>query len=139
MINQKGVTLLELLATLVIFGIFSTIIWAFLFQTMKTNEVEISKNQIQQEANIILKALDEVHRKSSEYTIDYNSDEIIIRPINSSPIVFTNSQIEYNLSPLMSGESISPNTEQLNVTLVLKSKTNENVYTTIKSTFVRLK
>lgn len=139
MTNQKGVTLVELLATLVIFGIFSTIIWAFLFQTVKTNEVEISKNQLQQEANIILNALDEVHRKSSEYTIDYNSDEIIIKPTNSSPIVFSNSQIDYNLFPLVSGKSISPNTDQLNITLVLKSKTNENVNTKLKSTFVRLK
>lgn len=139
MINQKGVTLVELLATLVIFGIFSTIIWAFLFQTAKTNEVEISKNQLQQEANIIINAFDEVHRKSSIYTIDYNSDEIIIKPTNSSPIVFSNSQIDYNLFPLVSGKSISPNTDQLNITLVLKSKTNENVNTTLKSTFNRLK
>lgn len=139
MINQKGVTLVELLATLVIFGIFSTIIWAFLFQTMKTNEVEISKNQIQQEANIILNALDEVHRKSSEYTIDYNDDEIIITAKNSSQIVFSNPQIDYNLFPLVSGKSISPKTDQLKITLVLKSKTNKNVNTTLKSTFNRLK
>ena len=139
MTDQKGVTLVELLATLVIFGIFSTIIWAFLFQTMQTNEVEISKNQIQQEANIILNALDEVHRKSSEYTIDYNNNGIIIKPMGSSEIVFSNPQIDYKLLPLESGKSIYPKTDQLNITLVLKSKTNGNVNTTLKSTFNRLK
>jgi len=147
MINQKGVTLVELLATLVIFGIFSTIIWAFLFQTVKTNEVEISKNQLQQEANIILNALDEVHRNSSEYTIDYNSDEIIIKPTNLSPIVFSNSQIDYSLIiqinhkelPNASKITVYPSSKQLNISLVLKSKKNENVNTTLKSTFHRLK
>ena len=139
MTNQKGVTLVELLATLVIFGIFSSIIWAFLFQTIKINEVELSKNQLQQEANIIINALDEVHRKSSEYTIEYNSNEIIITDKNSSQIVFSNPQIDYNLYPLQSGKTISPKTDQLNITLVLKSKSNKNVNTTLKSTFKRLK
>lgn len=139
MINQKGVTLVELLATIVIFGIFSTIIWAFLSQTMKTNEVEISKNQIQQEANIILNALDEVHRKSSEYTIDFNNNGIIIKPVGSSQIVFSNPQIDYKLLPLESGKPIHPKTDQVTITLVLKSKKNENVKTTLKSTFNRLK
>lgn len=139
MINQKGVTLVELLATLVISGIFATIIWTFLFQTMKTNEVEISKNQLQQEANIILNALDEVHRKSAEYKIDYSNDEIIITGTNSSQMVFSNPQIDYHLLPIESGKIISPVNEQLTMTLVLKSKTNKNVNITLKSTFNRLK
>lgn len=103
MINQKGVTLVELLATLVISGIFATIIWTFLFQTMKTNEVEISKNQLQQEANIILNALNEVHRKSDEYKIDYSNDEIIITGTNSSQMVFSNPQIDYHYCRLSPG------------------------------------
>ena len=139
MINQKGVTLVELLATLVISGIFATIIWTFLFQTLKTNEVEISKNQLQQEANIILNALDEVHRRSAEYKIDYSNDEIIITGTNSSQMVFSNPQIDYHLLPIESGKIITPVHEQLTMTLVLKSKTNKNVNITLKSTFNRLK
>ncbi len=137
--NQKGVTLIELLATLVIFGIFSTIIWAFVMQAFQTNEVEISKNQLQQEATILLNAIDEVHRKSTSYTIDFNSNEVIITPHNSDQISFSNPSIHYDASPFISGETITPKSQNLTFNLVLKSKANENIKTSIKSTFKRLK
>jgi len=137
--NQKGVTLIELLATLVIFGIFSTIIWAFVMQTFKTNDVEVSKNQLQQESTIILNAIDEIHRKSTSYKIDFNRNEIIITPNHSGQIAFNNPNIIYNLSPLITGITITPKTQNLQLNLVLTSKENENITTNVKSTFKRLK
>lgn len=137
--NQKGVTLIELLATLVIFGIFSTIIWTFVMQTFKTNDVEVSKNQLQQESTIILNAIDEIHRKSTSYKIDFNRNEIIITPNHSGQIVFDNPNIIYDLSPLTTGITITPKTQNLQLNLVLTSKENEHITTNVKSTFKRLK
>ncbi|MFX3674581.1 MAG: type II secretion system protein [Paenisporosarcina sp.] len=137
--NQKGVTLIELLATIVIFGIFSTIIWAFVLQTFKTNDVEISKNQLQQESNTILNAIEEIHRKSDSYKIDFNRNEIIITPNNSTQIAFTNPSIIYDLSPLNTGVTITPKSQNLQLNLVLTSKDNENISTNVTSTFKRLK
>lgn len=137
--NQKGVTLIELLATLVIFGIFSTIIWAFMMQTFRTNEVEISKNQLQQEATLIINAIDEVHRNSISYSIKFDSNEIIIIPQNSDKISFSNPNIIYDITPLLSRETVTPKTQNLTFNLVLISKANESIKTSIKTTFKRLK
>lgn len=137
--NQKGVTLIELLATLVIFGIFSTIIWAFMMQTFQTNEIEISKNQLQQEATIIINAIDEVHRNSISYTIEFDSNGITINPHNSDEISFSNPNIHYDISPLLSGETVTPKKQNLTFNLVLKSKANESIKTTIRTAFKRLK
>jgi len=137
--NQKGVTLIELLATLVIFGIFSSIILAFVMHTFKTNDVEVSKNQLQQESTIILNTIDEIHRKSTSYTIVFYSNEIIITPNNSDQIAFNNPHIIYDLSPFITGTTITPKTQNLQLDLVLTSKENENITINVKSTFKRLK
>ena len=67
--NEKGLTLLEVLVTLVIVSFIGIIIWSVFNSGIKYSNNEISKNQMQQEANIILTTLTKIHQKATSYSI----------------------------------------------------------------------
>ena len=142
--NEKGVTLLELLAALVIFGIFSTILWAFFFQSFQANNTEITKNSLQQEANLIINTLQEVHRKSESYLIvidaDYKSLEIT--PDSEVGFLFNKSGVLYDITStntFESGDRIYPNNLDFPMTLILTSSDNNNLQIKIQTVFSKIK
>ena len=69
-INQRGITLIELLATLAILSIVSILIWSIFFQGTNYSNKAMTKNQMQQEANIIITNLTKIHQTSDSYDID---------------------------------------------------------------------
>ncbi|SEM33435.1 prepilin-type N-terminal cleavage/methylation domain-containing protein [Mesobacillus persicus] len=72
--NQRGISLVEVLATLVILSIIGGTIWSIFFQGHSYSQNAISKNAMQQEANIILTSLKNVHQTNDKYTISTISD-----------------------------------------------------------------
>ncbi|MGH2318269.1 PilW family protein [Planococcus sp. SE5232] len=66
-LNQKGVTLVELLAGLVLVSIIASIAWTTLSIAFKHSAVETSKTQLQQEANLVVTKLTNKHRKNDYY------------------------------------------------------------------------
>lgn len=141
--NEKGVTLIELLATLVIFGIFSVIIWGFLFQTSKINHVEMTKQSLQQEANLIVTTFNEVHRKSGIYEIHISNDltdnSIEIITSNGENYIFNKPDVHYALKPIFTTLQIKPQDDNFELDLTLTSIENAHITTSIKTTFTRLK
>ncbi len=71
--NEKGLTLLEVLVTLVILSFIGVLIWSVFNSGIKFSNKEISKNQMQQEANIILTTLTKIHQTATSYSINSNA------------------------------------------------------------------
>ncbi|SER85751.1 prepilin-type N-terminal cleavage/methylation domain-containing protein [Psychrobacillus sp. OK032] len=133
--NERGFTLLELLSTLVLFSIFAVIIWSFFFQSIKFNDVEISKNQLQQEANLIVNTIQQVHTTSSKYTISTNTSETSLTISNNqTEITFDKNNVQYNLY----GSEILPNGDY-HLFLTLTSTQNSSVNFITETTFSKLR
>jgi len=142
--NEKGVTLIELLAAITIFGIFSTIIWAFFFQSFQANNVEMTKNSLQQEANLIINTLQEVHRNSESYLIQIDADfkSLEITPDSEASYLFNKSGVLYEISStnsFESGDRIYPNNFDFPITLILTSSENNNLLIKIQTVFSKIK
>lgn len=74
--NEKGMTLVELLAALTLLSIVSILIWTTFSISVKYNRNEASKLQLQQEANRIITEIQQTHRQCHRYTIHVKADEI---------------------------------------------------------------
>jgi prepilin-type N-terminal cleavage/methylation domain-containing protein len=72
--NEKGLTLIELLATIVILAIVGSIIFGVLLNIQKNYQDQTSQNQLGQEANYIIAIIRNYHQKGSAYTITYDAN-----------------------------------------------------------------
>lgn len=133
--NERGVTLLELLATLALFSIFAVIIWSFFFHSIKFNDIEISKNHLQQEANLIVNTLQQVHTKSTGYKISTNtSNSSLTIENNQTVITFDKKNVQYSIE----GSEILPNGDY-HLFLTLTSAQNSSVRFQTETTFSKLR
>ncbi|WP_404329435.1 type II secretion system protein J [Mesobacillus maritimus] len=83
--NQRGVTLTELLVTLAILSFAGILIWSIFFQGYKFSETATTKNRLNQEANIVIANLTNIHQTSEYYKI-YNTTpcEIYVEITNTA-------------------------------------------------------
>jgi len=138
--NEKGITLVELLAALALLGVISVLIWNLFFQATNFNERAITKNQLQQEANLIVHTIQQIHTKSTITSItsgtNTNANEsLTIYYNNTKPEIFYNQDIKYILDPL----TISPNEDyEIELNLTLESRSDPSININIKTTFSKL-
>ncbi|WP_078545312.1 PulJ/GspJ family protein [Litchfieldia alkalitelluris] len=71
-LNNRGLTLIELLASLVIFSLIMGLISGLIINSANHFEVTKKKVSLSQEANLILAQLTRIHQTKSTYIIDYN-------------------------------------------------------------------
>ncbi|MDP4156097.1 MAG: type II secretion system protein [Bacillota bacterium] len=71
--TQRGISLIELLVTLAILSVIGTIIWSVFFQGYKYSQKAVTKNRLQQEANLVIVNLTKIHQTSLVYSIN-NAD-----------------------------------------------------------------
>lgn len=76
--NQKGITLVELVAALALVSIIATIAWTALTIGMKHGAAETNKTIMQQEANLMISSLMAAHRGSEKYSIIFEDDQLKI-------------------------------------------------------------
>ena len=74
--NESGLTLVELLAVLVLISLVTGIIWTTMSVGIMLNNVETTKLQLQQEANIAITKIQQEHRKRTCYQIIINKNKI---------------------------------------------------------------
>ena len=138
--NEKGITLVELLAALALFGVISVLIWNLFFQASNFNDRAVTQNQLQREANLIVNTIQQIHTKSTIISISSDlgstaKEKLTIVNNNSDPVVFYNKNIEYTLDPT----TISPNTDkEIKFDLTLKSRANPSIKFEVKTTFSKL-
>lgn len=74
--NERGMTLVEILATITILSIVSVVIWNIFFQGMNYTKKAVSQNRIQQEANVLNMKLTRIHQNINDYSIESSDCEI---------------------------------------------------------------
>lgn len=132
--NERGITLLEVLAALTILGILGALTFSLLTTTVTHTNKTQSHIDLRQEANIILSDLRQTHRNAEEeYTI--HTDELIGRNDISFPEIKIKNEPPNETSILPSAK-ISPN-KHLYVTFTLQDKQNQTfeVDTIIEKSF----
>ncbi|MEH7439881.1 prepilin-type N-terminal cleavage/methylation domain-containing protein [Neobacillus drentensis] len=86
--NQKGITLVEVLAALSILLIISSVIYGVLISS-KRNYNNISERvNLNQEANLILATMKNYHQKESLHSLDVNSKEYYLIKYDDSQHVY---------------------------------------------------
>ncbi|EKN65870.1 hypothetical protein BABA_18287 [Neobacillus bataviensis LMG 21833] len=136
--SEKGITLIELLATLSILLIISSLLYGVLIGVKKTQENISNKNSLNQEANLIFSTIKRYHQKENKYEISYNNGSYFI----SSPTA--SDQLGNILIYLKIGEvelsdtskkieiiTSNPGFKSINVTIQLKGQ-KDKIDTIIK-------
>lgn len=74
--NEKGMTLVELLSTLVLLSLVTGVIWTTVSIATQFNVSETSVLKLQQEANYIVSELQRVHRSCYTYELIITEQEV---------------------------------------------------------------
>ncbi|MEK4024968.1 PilW family protein [Sporosarcina sp. FSL W7-1283] len=82
--KEKGMILVEVLATLVLLSLIVGIIWTTYFIASKSNVKEMSVLRLQKEANYIISELQQVHRHCPSYELTIAKGKIEIRKCTSN-------------------------------------------------------
>lgn len=71
--DERGFTLYELIAAISILMVASALIYGVFFGFIKNYNQISAKNNLDQEANVIIATIKQYHLKHDEYIIDYNA------------------------------------------------------------------
>lgn len=91
--NEKGLTLVELLATLTLLSLVTGIVWTTVSIATQFNVAETTTLRLQQEANYIISELQQVHRNCYEYELTYSREEIKVDKCKKDDV---NSTVNYD-------------------------------------------
>lgn len=147
--NEKGVTLVELLAVLVLVSMICTIILTSLFIATKYNITETKKLKMQQEANYIITKVLQEHRKDTDCYNLQVVDESGKPVAKGSKIIFSDcsdtsvpeakviiaDSFIYSLSEL--GVKHDPKSANLKTTLTVIDPENSKLTVTVDTEFKR--
>ena len=151
--NEKGITLIELLAALVLFGIIAVLIWSFFFRAINFNDREVTKNQLQQEANLIVNTIQQLHTKYTITEFTPTPSSLFIKgkknvgegKITYAEETFKKEQIVYGVTVRIikpSGKTFQDSFEnpitEFELSLNLTSKQDPNVKYQTKTIFSKL-
>ncbi len=76
--SQRGISLVEVLVTLVILSLIGTIVWSVFFQGYRFSQKAVTKNMLQQEANLVVTNLTKIHQTSKQYSISTTDPDCTI-------------------------------------------------------------
>lgn len=127
-LNDKGLTLLEVLASLVLVSLVVALAMTTFNIGVKYNVIETTKTKMQQESNLIVSTLMNVHRTENCYkiknvstiTINVYDDALCTEPFNRQ-IEFSQNQFNYEVT-LQAGtpDKINPQETNYSMTLTIK-------------------
>jgi len=84
--NEKGITLVELVAALALVSVIAIAAWSTLTIGMKHGAAETSKTMLQQDANIINTKLSAEHRKNDQYYLRLMGGNLEISTCNDNDL-----------------------------------------------------
>lgn len=76
--NEEGMTLVEVLATLILLTLVTGIIWTTVSISLQFNLSETTELELQKEANYIISRLQQTHRKCHSYELDVTEEKILV-------------------------------------------------------------
>ncbi|GGE75808.1 PulJ/GspJ family protein [Priestia taiwanensis] len=153
--NQKGLTLIELLAAMAILLTTCGLFFSIFISVFQTNDRIQQKITAQQEANYIVSALTKMHQESQEYVINQPSpSEIELKdtkhPMNAVKLGNTGYEYSFMITPANSKETknifmnekvtlTGPDAQtHLHVSLTVTNKENNKDTFTIVTTISRM-
>lgn len=150
--NQKGLTLVEILATITILSIVGILVWSVFLQGTQYSNEALTKNQLTQEANYVQVNLKDIHQNTDEYKIIFPTPCSIRIEYNESDVFYLeNAQICYEMSSFITSDdnspinvletSIYPKNKHYSISfeLILKEKNNEANHIVTHTNLYRLK
>lgn len=152
-LNQRGITFIELIATLALVSIVATIAWTALTIGMKHGAAETNKTIMQQEANLMISSLMAAHRGSEKYSIIFEDDQLKINSCQEdgscemievgSKYNFTGTIIDNVLVDSSTGvpvvfTDLTPEEKHTKITLKITDLKNSKRTLTINTTLSRL-
>lgn len=153
-LNQKGVSLVELLAALALVSTIAVIAWTALTIGFKHTAVETGKTRLQQEANFIITKLANEHRKNHSYSLIFEGNQLRIEKCSAAgacTIENVGSQYDYtgtviNGTPIDSHDStpidqingLEPKKKHTMVVLKIADLNNEKNTVTVNTTLTRI-
>ncbi|GKV68796.1 hypothetical protein NCCP2716_12940 [Sporosarcina sp. NCCP-2716] len=111
-LNQRGLTLVELLAVLVLISLVTALIWTTISISFKHTEVETTKLQLQQEANLVITKLQAAHRKGECYDISISDNNISVKACEGTEVLLRHTSDQFRYGPSLE-ENIEPKEEDL--------------------------
>ncbi len=105
--NKSGLTLIELLAALAIGTIVIGLAFSVLHSSMKTYQKTESQQLLQQEANLMMTQLRNIHQNNSSYSIEFDSVENIYLITLSDGSKQSFSQSKYKTEISINGQPVS--------------------------------
>ena len=128
--NEKGLTLIELLGALVIFGIVITVIFSFFSFGSNAFQKDKAMVQLQNEANRIMTALTVAYYSEGTFTVELKDDNGDGRAdIVLNGAIISESDLQYSVTP----ETIATNLEPVELELTVSDLQNPNEAITLKT------
>jgi Tfp pilus assembly protein PilV len=146
-LNQKGLTLLEVLLALTLTMTIGGLIYSVFFQSMTSYEKTHSHVLVRQEATIILSQLTTLHRDEETYALTYTptTQAILINgksignPAFSYSIVATNNSFSLNSKRVTESTTITiDSSSYLEIELTVIDKNDQNQSFTISTIINKL-
>jgi prepilin-type N-terminal cleavage/methylation domain-containing protein len=138
--DQRGVTLIELLVTLMILSSIGGIIWSVFFQGSKFTQNSISKNTTQQEANILITTLKRIHQTSKNYTVNSSACKVTVTATKQDN---TTKNYEFKATNLCisidHAGTVIPDNNDISIKLTIYDINNTNNRVEINAILYRLK
>lgn len=133
--NERGITLIEVLATIVIMSIVSISIFNLLNSTLKTNQVITEKTNLNREANLIVSTIQKQFYTNDEIAFE-NIDGIIYLKTDSKEIPLNDSYLNFIVlnidgTSLANGASTSPiqtKNENFNIHFIISTPDNTDQF-----------
>jgi len=139
--QQYGFSLVETLAIIVILTIVLLLSWNIFFQGTNYSNKAVTKNQLQQEANIIISKLNKIHLQSDSYNVQIESCKFSIEAtINGSPRspeTFENDLFCISLKNVPN--TVIPKKDNVNLELIIQQKNDPSTKLKIDTLLHRLK
>ncbi|MFP8782154.1 PulJ/GspJ family protein [Planococcus plakortidis] len=83
-LDEKGITLVELLAALILVSIIAVIAWTTITIGMRHGTSETNKTIMQQDMNLIMSSLISAHRNSEKYSVIFENNHLLINACDKS-------------------------------------------------------
>lgn len=132
--NEVGLTLIELLLALSIATTIGILILSVFFQGLNYSNKAMTKNQMQQEVNIIISSLTKYHRTVDSFEILSSNCKISIS--SSSIVVYEHPQLCFETNKT---GTIQPKTEDVLLTINVSDKNDPSNHIEIDTVLSRLK
>lgn len=140
MLNERGLTLIEVLSTITILSVIGVVIWNVFFQGLYYSDKAVTQNAMQQESNYVALKLTRIHQTSKEYELTSSDCMIKVNYITknneSLEETFKDERLCYSTS--FSGR-VDPNKEDLPLTISIHDKEKTADTFDMETVFYRLK